>query len=66
MPAARCNSFSSSFRVAHVTRATGSNQDQFNDMIRFYKPDAGGALDKEIQVTEALPLTMGGNFIYCR
>lgn len=54
------------FRLAHLTRATGVNQPQFNDQISFYKPDAGGAIDKAIQVTEAVPLTAGGNFIYCR
>jgi len=54
------------FRIAHLTRATGTPQDQFNDMIRFYKPDSGGTLDREIQITEALPLSMGGSFIYCR
>ena len=54
------------FRIAHLTRATGPNQEQFNDMIRFYKPDSGGAVDQEIQMTESLPLTAGGNFIYCR
>ncbi len=54
------------FRIAHLTRATGMNQDQFNDMIRFYKPDAGGAVDQDIQITESLPLTMSGDFIYCR
>jgi hypothetical protein len=54
------------FRIAQITRATGQNQDQFNDMIPFYKPGTGGALDKQIQVTEALPLTAGGDFIYCR
>ena len=54
------------FRIAHLTRATGPNQEQFNDMIRFYKPDSGGALDQEVQMTEALPLTAGGDFIYCR
>ena len=54
------------FRIAHLTRATGSNQDQFKDLINFYKPDTGGTLDKAIQITEMLPLTMGGSFIYCR
>jgi len=54
------------FRVAHLTRATGLSQDKFNDLIRFYKPDSGGAIDQEIQVTEALPLTMSDAFIYCR
>jgi hypothetical protein len=54
------------FRIAHLTRATGVNQDQFNDLVNFYKPDTGGTLDKAIQVTEMLPLTMSGDFIYCR
>jgi hypothetical protein len=54
------------FRIAHLTRATGVNQDQFNDLINFYKPDSGGVIDKAIQLTEALPLTLGGDFIYCR
>jgi hypothetical protein len=54
------------FRIAHLTRATGVNQDQFNDMIDFYTPDSGGVVDKAIQITEALPLTAGGDFIYCR
>ena len=54
------------FSIAHETRATGQNQDQFNDQINFYKPDTGGTLDKAIQVSELLPLTMGDNYIYCR
>ena len=54
------------FRIAHLTRASGPSQEQFNDMIRFCKPDSGGAIDKEIQMTEAVPLTAGGDFIYCR
>ena len=53
-------------RIAHLTRATGLGQEQFNDMIRFYKPDSGGVIDQEVQITEALPLTMAGGFIYCR
>jgi hypothetical protein len=54
------------FRIAHETRATGVNQNQFNDMVRFYKPNSGGVVDKEIETTELLPLTMSGDFIYCR
>ena len=53
------------FRIAHETRATGQAQPQFNDQINFYKPDSGGNLDKAIQVSELLPLTMSGNYIYC-
>lgn len=58
--------WSTPFRIAHLTRATGVNQQQFNDRVDFYKPDSGGALDKSIQITETLPLTAGGDFIYCR
>jgi hypothetical protein len=54
------------FRIAHMTRATGVSQPEFNDLVHFYKPDSGGALDKDIQVTEAVPLNAWGDFIYCR
>lgn len=54
------------YQIAQRTRAIGTGQQQFVDMIRFYKPDSGGVLDKEIEVTESIPLTMGGNFIYAR
>lgn len=54
------------FHIAHLTRATGVNQQQFNDLINFYKPDSGGVLDKAVQVSETVPLTAGDNFIYCR
>jgi hypothetical protein len=54
------------FRIAHLTRATGVNQEQFNDMIHFYKPDSGGVIDHDIQITESVPLTASGDFIYCR
>jgi len=57
--------WASPFRIAHLTRATGNPQDQFNDMIRFCRPDSGGATDQEVQVTENLALSGGGNFIYC-
>lgn len=53
------------FRIAHLTRATGVNQPQFNDQIKFCKPDSGGALDQAIEVSEALPMTASGNLIYC-
>ena len=54
------------FRIAHLTRATGTSQTQFNDQINFCKPDSGGAPDKSIEVTEAVPLTASGYPIYCR
>src|SRR5581483_4934245 len=54
------------YRIAQTTRATGQNQDQFFDMVRFYTPDGGGAIDREIEVSETVPLGAGGGFIYCR
>jgi len=54
------------FRIAHVTRATGVSQPNFNDLIHFYKPDSGGVIDKDIQVTESVPLNAWNDFIYCR
>jgi hypothetical protein len=54
------------YRITHLTRATGQAQQQFTNMIRFYKPD-NGQLDKEIEVTDSVPLnTASGGFIYCR
>jgi hypothetical protein len=52
--------------IAQTTRATGANQQQFIDSITFYKPDSGGAVDRVIEVSEAIPLGSGGNPIYCR
>ncbi|HSV38859.1 MAG TPA: C2 family cysteine protease [Nocardioidaceae bacterium] len=53
-------------KIVHSTRATGGAQSMFTDRISFYKPDSGGTVDKDIEVTEALPLSSGGGFIYCR
>lgn len=55
------------YRITHLTRAIGQTQQQFTNMIRFYKPDSNGQLDKEIEVTDSVPLsTSSGSFIYCR
>ncbi|MGH3369121.1 MAG: C2 family cysteine protease [Nocardioidaceae bacterium] len=54
------------YRVAQTTRATGTAQEAFVDRVQFFKPDSGGVLDKDIEVTESLPQTSGGAFIYCR
>ena len=36
-------------------------------MIRFYKPDSNGQLDREIEATDSVPLaTSTGGFIYAR
>jgi hypothetical protein len=55
------------YQIRHMTRATGLHQEHFTNMIRFYKPDSNGQLDKEIEVTDAVPLNSAtGNFIYAR
>ena len=55
------------YRIQHLTRATGQGQDQFTNLIKFYKPDSNGALDKEIEVTDTVPVnSTTGGFIYCR
>ena len=54
------------YRIRHLTRATGQPQENFTNMIQFFKPDSGGQLDKEIEVTDAVTLNSGGGFIYCR
>jgi hypothetical protein len=58
--------WASPFRIAHLTRATNTAQDQFTNLVRFYRPDSGGQLDREIEVTDAVPLNSSGAFIYCR
>jgi hypothetical protein len=55
------------YRISHLTRATGEPQEAFTIMVRFFKPDSNGQLDKEIEVTETVPLnSASGGFIYCR
>jgi len=54
------------YQIKHMTRATGRNQQQFTNLIRFYKPDSNGQIDKEIEVTDAVPLRSNGSFIYAR
>jgi hypothetical protein len=54
------------YRITHTTRATGQPQEAFTDRVQFFVPDSGGTLDKDIEVTESLPLSAGGGFIYCR
>lgn len=55
------------YRITHLTRATGQTQEAFTNMIRFYKPDSGGQLDREIEATDSVPLNISsGGFIYCR
>lgn len=54
------------YRIRHLTRATGQNQDRFTNMIQFFKPDSGGQIDKEIEVTDTVPLNSWGGFLYAR
>lgn len=54
------------FRIRHLTRATGQGQEMFTNLIQFFKPDSGGQLDKDIEVTDSVPLDAGGGFLYAR
>lgn len=53
------------YAIAQRTRAFGSGQQSFVDMIQFYQ--SPGAAPTKIEVTEALPLRSGTyGYIYCR
>ena len=54
------------YRIRHLTRATGQNQDRFTNLIQFFKPDTGGQLEREVEVTDTVPLNGSGNFLYAR
>jgi hypothetical protein len=57
--------WSQPYRIAQQTRATGLGQSEFFDRVTFYKPDGQG-LDREIEVSETVPKTGWGGFIYAR
>ena len=54
------------YQIKHMTRATGLSQNEYTNFIRFFKPDSGGAVDKEIEVSSTIPLSPSNNFIYAR
>lgn len=55
------------FRIQQMSRATGTGQQSFTSLFRFHKVDSGGQIDKEIEVTDALPARNSTNsLIYCR
>jgi hypothetical protein len=54
------------YEITHMTRAVGANQQQFTNMVRFYKPDSNKTLDQEIEVTDSVPINAGGNMMYAR
>lgn len=54
------------YRIRHLTRATGQGQDQFVNLIEFFKPDSNRTLDKAVEVTDTVPLMGSGSFIYAR
>jgi hypothetical protein len=55
------------YQIANMTRATGAGQHQFRNMIRFYKPDSGGQIEREVEVTDYVPVVSGtSNFLYAR
>jgi Calpain family cysteine protease len=47
------------YQIKNMTRATGQNQQQFVNEITFYKPDSGGVVDRQIEVTDAIVLNNG-------
>ncbi len=53
-------------QIRNITRATGSDQEAFTNIINFYLPDSNGALDKEMEVTDTVPVASWGGFIYAR
>jgi hypothetical protein len=55
------------YQIKHLTRAIGASQQQFTNMVHFYKPDSSGVVDKEIEATDTVPLNAAtNNFIYAR
>ncbi len=55
------------YGISHMSRATSGVQSGTTNMIRFYKPDSNGQVDKEIEVTDAVPVRQGSlSYIYCR
>lgn len=54
------------YMITHMTRATGTAQPHFTNMIRFYDIDNGNAV-RQIEVTDNIPLNNSNNLpIYCR
>jgi Calpain family cysteine protease len=53
-------------RILRSTRATGTDQERFVDVIMFYRPDSGGLVEREVEVTEAVPVDGSGNLMYGR
>lgn len=59
--------WASPYRISHMSRATGHGNQEFTNLIRFYEPDSKGKIDKEIEVTDKVPVrTSNNSFIYCR
>jgi len=52
--------------IRHQTRATGQAQEAFTNIVPFYRPESGGQLDKEIEVTDTIVLNASGNTLYAR
>jgi hypothetical protein len=54
------------FMIKHMTRATGMNQENFNNQISFYLPDSNSQIDKNIEVSSSIPLAASNDYIYAR
>ncbi|HVM45259.1 MAG TPA: C2 family cysteine protease [Candidatus Thermoplasmatota archaeon] len=53
------------YTIAHRTRATGPNQPQFTQMIRFFDTEKANA-SREVEVTDLVPVGGWGGEVYCR
>lgn len=42
------------YRIQDLVRSTGYSNEAFTHLVRFHKPDSGGLVDQEIEVTESL------------
>jgi hypothetical protein len=53
-------------RIRHMTRATGLNNQLFTNQVTFYRPDSGGQVDRDIEVTDSIVVGNGGGIMYAR
>jgi Calpain family cysteine protease len=54
-------------RPLHIANMNRAGQQSFKNMIRFYRVDSGGVVDREVEVTDRVPLdSRGGTFLYAR
>jgi hypothetical protein len=54
------------YRIQDLVRSTSYANQAFTHLVRFHKPDSGGLVDQEIEVTESLVVGAGNNPFYAR